>query len=223
MQRDALPGPVVRRQRGRACDLVQVERVPSGQDGQVDRLAHLLGQRPAHRPALLHQVEPAADRPGQPDQAHSEPVPPARRVLGHQLTPVQRGQQPGRGGLVHAQLARDLGHPGLPLPGQDLQDGHRSVHRLHRPGVLPPRPSVSPSRPSVSPSRPSPLGAGGPRGPPVLRLATLVAHSATVSGPPVSVDRYGCHDTPNCPRSCGPFHLVDRSREREAILLRITI
>jgi hypothetical protein len=66
VQRDALPSPVMRRQRGRARHLVQVERVPARQDGQVDGLAHLLGQGPADRPAFLGEIQPAPGGPGQP-------------------------------------------------------------------------------------------------------------------------------------------------------------
>ena len=163
VQRDAPPGPVVWRQRGRPRRLVQVERIASGQDGQVDGLARLLGQRPADRAALLDHVEPRAGRPGQPHDAHPEPELAPRRVLGHQLTPVQRGQQPGRGRLVHVELARHLGDPGLAVPGQDLQDRHRPVHRLHRRRLSCPGPIVAHSATILAVNR-SPPASGQDRG-----------------------------------------------------------
>src|SRR5260370_918612 len=130
-------------------------------------------------------------RPGPRARAAPRGAPPAPDSppgggRGGEVPPVPGGEQPGRGRLVHVELARHLGDSGLPVPGQDLQDGHRPVHRLHPPRVLPPRPrdspsrpsvspslpSVSPSRPSVSPSRPSPPH---PLVSPIARSATVTA------------------------------------------------
>ena len=83
----------MRRQRRRARRLVQIEGVAAGQDGQVDGLAYLLGQRPADRPALLHHVQSPADRPGQTHDAEPEPELAACRVLGYEFPAVERSKE----------------------------------------------------------------------------------------------------------------------------------
>ena len=56
---------------------------------------------------------------------------------------LQGRQQPERRGLVDAEAAGDLGHAGLALAGEELEDRDRPVDRLHgrrrrsRPGVRP--------------------------------------------------------------------------------------
>src|SRR6185437_11911542 len=132
MQVQALPDPVARLQRGRAGHLVEVQREAVRQHRDVDRLADLLGQPLADRTALLHQVEPGRRRPGQPQDADAQAVLAAVYVLGDQAAVFQRGHQPERGGLVHAQLDGDLGDPGLTLAGQDFEHGDGAVYRLHR-------------------------------------------------------------------------------------------
>ena len=56
------------------------------------------------------------------------------RSLGLLDEPVrlERGDQPERRALVDAELAGDLGDPGLADPGQHLQDGQRPVDGLDR-------------------------------------------------------------------------------------------
>jgi hypothetical protein len=48
-----------------------------------------------------------------------------------QTARFQHADQTGRGGLVHAELAGDLGDAHLAVAGQQFQHGHRPVDRLH--------------------------------------------------------------------------------------------
>ena len=62
----------------------------------------------------------------------AEAVLAALLVLLDHAVRLERGDQPERGALVHAELAGDLGDAGLAEPGQDAQDGERPVDRLDR-------------------------------------------------------------------------------------------
>ena len=74
VQRDVLADPVVRLERRRAGDLVEVERRALREHGDVDGLAGVGGELAADRPGLLDHVEPRAGRAGQPEHADAEAV-----------------------------------------------------------------------------------------------------------------------------------------------------
>ena len=130
MQGGELADPVVRGDRRRAAHLVEVHRVVGPQHGDVDGLADLLGQPPAHRAALLDEVHPGGHPAREPDDAEAEAVLAAVLGLLHQATGLQRAEQPERGRLVDADLRGDLAHPGLTALGKDLQNADGPVHRL---------------------------------------------------------------------------------------------
>ena len=132
VQRDVLADPVVRLERGRAGDLVEVERGAVGEHRDVDRLPGVGRELAADRPRLLDHVEAGGRRAGEPQHPDAEAVLAALLVLLDQAVGLQRGDQPERRALVHAELDGDLGDPRLAEPGQDLQDREGPVDRLDR-------------------------------------------------------------------------------------------
>ncbi len=122
--------PVVRGdRRGPAC-LHDVDRRVPVQHGDVGGLPGLVGERPAHRLALLRDVQPDGGGPGQPQHPRAQVVLAALVLLFHEAAVLQDAQDAEGGGLVHPQFLGDLGDPGLAEPGQDLQHAHRAVHGL---------------------------------------------------------------------------------------------
>src|SRR5690606_18444012 len=122
--------------------LVDVDGGLLPHDREVDRLPGLVGQHPGDRSGLLDQVQPRAGGAGQAHQPDTQPEPPATLDLLDEVALLQRGEQPAGGALVDAQVTRDLGDPGLPAAGQQLQDADRPVHRLHRALCAVPDPAV---------------------------------------------------------------------------------
>ena len=113
VQRDVLADPVVGLQRRGAGDLVEVERGAVGEHGDVDRLAGVGGELAADRARLLHEVEPGRGGAGEPEDADAEPVLAAVARLLDEPVRLERRHQPERRALVDAELAGDLGDPGL--------------------------------------------------------------------------------------------------------------
>lgn len=130
-----LAHPVVRGDGGGPAHLVEVDRVVRPQDGDVHRLADLLGESAADGPAALchihPHVHPHGDAVGEADEAEAEAILAAVLGLLDQPARLQRAEQAERGRLVHLDLGRELGDPGLPAPGEDLHDADRPVHGLH--------------------------------------------------------------------------------------------
>ena len=90
----------------------------------------------ADRPGLLGDVQLAGHRAGQPQDAEAEPVFSAVLGLLDQFALLQRGEQPERRRLVHADVGGDLADAGFTALGQDLQHADGAVDRLHTPGAL---------------------------------------------------------------------------------------
>ena len=135
MKRRQLADPVVAADRRRPSSLVDVDHIMRPQHRDVDRLAHLDGQPLADLAALLGDVELSGHRIGQPKDAEPEPVfSPLMRLL-DQLVLLERGEQPRHRGLVHADVGREVCHPGFTEASEDLQDGNRAVNRLHTPAA----------------------------------------------------------------------------------------
>lgn len=131
VQRSQLADPVVRRDRGRAAHLAEVDRVLLLQDGDVDRLAEFLGQPLAHGAAHLGDVDPSRDGARQPYDPEAEPVLAALRGLFDESARLQRPEEPERRRLVDVDLSRHLADARLAAPGEDLQHADGAVDGLH--------------------------------------------------------------------------------------------
>jgi hypothetical protein len=132
--------PVAAGDRRAAVLLEDVRGLAGVGDREVDRLAELGGEAPAHRPALDRQLELGGGGAGESDDAAAQVVLAALLELLDEVADLQRLDQPERGRLVHAQLGGDLGdaHALAPPFGQQVQDRDGPVHRLHlRGGELP--------------------------------------------------------------------------------------
>lgn len=133
MQRSATAQPVLRGDRGGAARLHDVDGGIVVQDRDVHRLAQFVGEFPAHRGALLGDVQAYGRRPRQAQDARPEEVLAAVLGLRDQAPVLQHAEQPERRGLVHVQLVGDVGDARLAAPGEDLQHAHGAVHGLDRP------------------------------------------------------------------------------------------
>jgi hypothetical protein len=101
------------------------------QHRDVDRLAQLDSQPFTHLVALPDDVEPVGDRAGQRDQPDPEPVLAPIADLLDQAPPLERGEQPEGGRLVHGDIRGHLADPGLPAAGQHLQNVDGLVNGVH--------------------------------------------------------------------------------------------
>ena len=102
----------------------------------VDGFAELRGELFADRPGLLGDVQTSRHRAGQPQDAEAEAVLAALLGLLDQFAVLERGKQPERGRLMHADIGGDLADAGLTPLGQDFQHAHSAVDRLHTAGAL---------------------------------------------------------------------------------------
>lgn len=134
VQRGAPAEPVLRRHRGGAAGLHDVDRRVVVQHRDVRRLAQFVGEFAADGYALLRDVQPHRRRPREAQHARPQVVLAALLLLGHQAAVLQDAEQPERGGLVHVQFVGDLGDARLAEAGEDLQHAHGTVHRLHAAG-----------------------------------------------------------------------------------------
>ena len=131
MQRRQLTDPVVRADRTRPARLVEVDDEMRPPHRDVDGFAELRGELFADRPGLLGDVQSPGHRAGQPQDAEAEAVLAALLGLLDQFAFLERGEQPERRRLVHADVRGDLADTGLTALGQDLQHAHGAVDRLH--------------------------------------------------------------------------------------------
>ena len=136
MQRRQLADPVVRGDRARPARLVDLTT-------KCDRRTAMLTVSPSCAAScsqtgrgLLGDVEPAGHRAGQPQDAETEAVLAALLGLLNQFAFLERGEQPERRRLVHADVRGDLADAGLTTLGQDLQHADGAVNRLHTAGAL---------------------------------------------------------------------------------------
>ena len=102
MQRRRPTDPVVRRDGRATVALVHVDRDITLPHRDVHRLAQSGSQRVAELRTLAGDVESAAHRAGQPQDAGAEAVPAAFPGRFDEAASVQHAEQPGCGGLVHA-------------------------------------------------------------------------------------------------------------------------
>ena len=80
---------------------------------------------------LLGDVQLAGHRAGQPQDAEAEAVLSAILGLLDEFAFLERGEQPERRRLVHADVRGDLTDAGLTALGQDFQHADGAVDRLH--------------------------------------------------------------------------------------------
>lgn len=135
MQRGQLADPVVRGDGPGAAHLVEVDRVVLLHDGDVDRLADLLGETLTDGAALLGDVDASGHRTGQADDAEAEAVLAALTRLFHQTARLQGAEQTKRGGLVHVDFGGHFADARLAALGEDFEDADGAVHRLHSAGL----------------------------------------------------------------------------------------
>ena len=100
------------------------------EDAEAHRLAGEAGEpfELGHRDAP--QVEGPLGPLGEADDDEPEPVLAGLVVLLDEAAPLERGQEPRRGGLVEAEAPGELGHPGLPgAVAEGEEQGRRPVDR----------------------------------------------------------------------------------------------
>ena len=136
MQRRQLTDPVVRGDRTRPARLVDVDDEMRSSHRDVDGFAELRGQLFADRAGLLGDVQLAGHRTGQPQDAEAESVFSAVLGLLDEFAFLERGEQPERRRLMHADVRSDLADPGFTALSQDLQHADGTVDRLHTPSAL---------------------------------------------------------------------------------------
>jgi hypothetical protein len=129
VQRRALADPVLGADRGRSPRLGDVDGDALVGDGDVDRLAELVGERLARRLPQLGEVHAPGRRAREPDDPEPDGVLAPFPELLDEPPRLQDAHESGRRGLVHTQLTSDFGDTRFAVR-QHLQHADGSVHRL---------------------------------------------------------------------------------------------
>src|SRR5207302_2678939 len=104
----------------------------ANEDVEGGRLSSGSRQPLAYRPGDITQVELPGDDAGQLREAASESVSRGALVALHHGVPLERAEEPQRGGPVDVELPRDLGACAPAALGQQVEDGDRALHRADR-------------------------------------------------------------------------------------------